>query len=285
MKVYEELYSHETDLTLDPIVDVKDAQQITRETLIPDRAHLLHHFLSNDECRYYIDKAEELGLEDVSNQKKYRNNSRCVVLSPQISEHIWKRLKDFISPIVVEKNDNKQVGMGFKLEGEWLPFGLNPCWRICKYTPGGHFGPHYDGAYWKNTSERSLMTLNIYLNGDFEGGTTNFLSENQTLSLTDNMFRASPENILFKVTPQAGTALIFNHMILHEGDVLQSNVKYIMRSDIMFRREVLEIDEKETKALEYLRQAQVLEQNGECEAAASLYRSAFKLCPGLEEAV
>jgi hypothetical protein len=41
---------------------------------------------------------------------------------------------------------------------------------------------------------------------------------------------AQEENILHRLKPEPGMALVFNHMILHEGERVQSGMKYIMRS-------------------------------------------------------
>jgi hypothetical protein len=41
------------------------------------------------------------------------------------------------------------------------------------------------------------------------------------------------------VVPKAGTALLFDHHLLHESRTLRSGVKYAVRSDVMFRREAL----------------------------------------------
>jgi hypothetical protein len=38
------------------------------------------------------------------------------------------------------------------------------------------------------------------------------------------------ENILHRLKPEPGMALVFNHMILHEGERVQSGMKYIMRT-------------------------------------------------------
>ena len=38
------------------------------------------------------------------------------------------------------------------------------------------------------------------------------------------------------VIPKAGTALIFNHDTLHEGLPVMEGVKYIIRTEIMYRR-------------------------------------------------
>jgi hypothetical protein len=211
--------------------------ELNQTTLIEDRAFLIHNFLSKEECAYYINNIETLGLEDLTYGKHYRNNTRCIALSNEISEYLWERLKPFIKPITVLPNDYKQIGKGYKLEGTWDPIGLNPCWRFCKYTPGGHFGPHYDGPYIINDNERSLQTLNLYLNSDFNGGSTNFVNENQSrLPGNNGKYYADEKNILLKIVPHTGLALIFNHHMLHEGQALESNVKYLMRSDVLFRR-------------------------------------------------
>lgn len=54
--------------------------------------------------------------------------------------------------------------------------------RLCRYLPGGHFAPHFDGPYVQDQNVRSLQTFMLYLNGDFEGGSTNFVDKKQTLN-------------------------------------------------------------------------------------------------------
>lgn len=53
--------------------------------------------------------------------------------------------------------------------------------RLCRYHPGGHFAPHYDGFYAKNSHERSMKTFMLYLNNEFQDGSTNFVDEKQQL--------------------------------------------------------------------------------------------------------
>jgi len=136
----------------------------------------------------------------------------------------------------------------------------------------------------RNSNERSLKTLNIYLNGGFEGGTTNFVKEEQSLLPGDNgMFRAEEKNILCRIVPTPGMALVFNHIILHEGEALRSGVKYLMRSDIMFQRQdPPNIDPKEQLALSLLSQAQTKEKEGQFSEATEYYKRAFRLWPALE---
>jgi hypothetical protein len=203
-----------------------------------------------------------------------------------ISEWLWERLKPIIEEINLLPDDYKQIGLGHRLEGHWKPIGLNDCWRMSKYVPGGHFGPHFDGPYIKDENNRSLKTLNIYLNGDFEGGTTNFIKEDQMLYKNEatGIHEAEKEKILCKIKPEAGMALIFNHHILHEGEALQTNHKYLLRSDIMYvREEPPALSDNEQEALEMLEKAKQCEDNCEFTKAITFYSKAFKLWPELEK--
>ena len=52
------------------------------------------------------------------------------------------------------------------LHGVWRLSRVNPMIRICRY-PGdgrGHFGPHQDSSFEVGLHERSLLTINGYLN-------------------------------------------------------------------------------------------------------------------------
>jgi len=75
---------------------------------------------------------------------------------------------------------------------------------------------HRDGSYKRSESEFSYYTFLIYLNEIYEGGETKF---------------ASGEII----TPKTGTVLIFEHSQRHEGTALISGIKYVLRSDIMYK--------------------------------------------------
>ena len=45
------------------------------------------------------------------------------------------------------------------------------------FRAGGHFSPHLDGPWVPHEDESSVFTVIIYLNSDFVGGGTIFLSE------------------------------------------------------------------------------------------------------------
>ncbi|KAL6066982.1 Fe2OG dioxygenase domain-containing protein [Balamuthia mandrillaris] len=306
-KAYED-----TDLTFEPLLAAEDLKPIRKVYLFApndggeehpssrssapsaaadsedpyESGFVLYNVLSPSECRYYIERAEALGLENCGYDTNYRNTDRVVANSEATSRLIWERIKDFIFDIDVEPKKAKcSVGKAYRLEGHWKAHQLNECWRLCRYKPGGHFAPHFDGTFIRSFHERSMKTFMLYLNGDFEGGTTNFVKEGQELYKDETgIYRAQEHNILQKLKPEPGMALVFNHRILHEGGQVLSNQKYIMRSDILFSRDPssVDIDPKEQEALRMLEQAEDLETERRAEEAARLYRSAFKLWPPLE---
>jgi len=57
----------------------------------------------------------------------------------------------------------------------------------------------------------------------FKGGCTNFLE-------------GVPGDLL-QVPPESGLLLVFQHNILHEGEELKSDRKYIMRSDVVYQQD------------------------------------------------
>jgi len=59
--------------------------------------------------------------------------------------------------------------------------------------------------------------LIVYLNNDFQGGETVF------------------SQLGIKITPQMGTAIMFNHSILHEGAKVLQGIKYIVRTDVSLK--------------------------------------------------
>lgn len=76
---------------------------------------------------------------------------------------------------------------------------------------------HFDGAFVRDDHEQSLVSFLVYLNDGFEGGETVF------------------PQIVRTIVPRAGMALLFQHRVLHEGAPVRSGVKYVLRSDLMYR--------------------------------------------------
>lgn len=131
-----------------------------------------------------------------------RNNTRVIFDDPALAAELFRR---------VEKDVPAQLD-------QWRIAGANERLRCYRYTVGQRFAPHADGAFYRSEDERSFFTFMIYLNDGFEGGDTDFLELRE------------------RVTPRAGLALFFQHPLIHEGCEVTAGTKYVLRSDLMYRR-------------------------------------------------
>lgn len=131
-----------------------------------------------------------------------RNNKRVIFDDDRFAGELYEKVKPFAPENI---QDGKLVGVNERIS----------CYE---YQPGQRFAPHSDGAFVRNEAERSFYTFMIYLNEDFEGGETAFL--------------VNPEKI---IKPRTGMALLFQHPIIHEGCEVTKGVKYVVRTDLMYK--------------------------------------------------
>lgn len=95
--------------------------------------------------------------------------------------------------------------------------GANPRLRLYRYGPGERHGAHWDTVVELEGGIQSLLTLVFYLNDGFEGGDTDF-----------------PE-LARRITPKTGSALLFQHRILHEAMAVRTGEKLVLRTDVLYR--------------------------------------------------
>jgi predicted 2-oxoglutarate/Fe(II)-dependent dioxygenase YbiX len=190
-----------------------------------DGIFVVHDFFTADECRHAIARSEAAGFGDAPInagfagqvvRKDVRNNDRVMIDDAPLARQLWDRLQPFV-PTTLE--------VGF---GRWVPIGLNERFRFYRYDPGQQFRWHYDGCFTRDTGEESQVTFMVYLNGDFEGGATEFNLRRQAMMRLDDP--------LLTVVAETGKALLFRHDILHQGATVTRGRKYVLRSDVMFRR-------------------------------------------------
>jgi hypothetical protein len=170
---------------------------------------LVEDFLTNEDCQNYINTGLEKGFEEAkvnidgeqTTFKGIRNNERILFFDNELATSLFNKVKTFLP----------KYEEGFEL------IGLNEMFRIYKYSIGERFKMHRDGSFKRSEKEQSRYSLIIYLNDDFEGGETEFKD-------------------LFKVEPKIGTALCFRHPHKHEGKLIKEGNKYVLRTDVMFRK-------------------------------------------------
>ena len=245
---------------------------------------VLRNVLSQAECQHFIEAGERLGLLDVKVDAKYRNMFRVATWGPEVADVVFKRIRPLISdPIIVtEATTTVHHDVLGATQGRWEPQHLNPAWRVCKYNAGGHFAPHYDGDHVLSSTEKSLQTCMLYLNGGFVGGGTNFLLPDAAMQEDEQGRKcASDESILLRVQPEAGMCIIFHHRVWHEGSALRESdsPKYMMRTEIMYTNvqptgAVRSAEDDEALAL--VRRAEDVEATDPA-AAMECWKKAFKL--------
>lgn len=169
------------------------------------------NFFSESECDDLIRSSEAMGYKEalirargqgeVMN-KDVRDNDRVIWDDFNMAETLFERVKDLLPQ---------------DIDG-WKPCGLNERFRFYRYKDGQKFKAHVDGAFKRSETELSFITLLIYLNEGFEGGSTFLITLN--------------ENII----PQKGMLLLFDHKILHSGLPVTEGVKYVIRTDVMYKK-------------------------------------------------
>jgi hypothetical protein len=145
--------------------------------------------LSPDECAALVARIEALGptVAPVSRAEGAvvdlgtRSNARVIFDDVELAARLLARVRARVPEEL----------MGMRVTG------ANERFRGYRYHPGQRFAPHYDGSFIRTETERSLYTLMVYLNEGFSGGETALLDLEET------------------VVPRTGTALLFQHPILH----------------------------------------------------------------------
>ena len=245
---------------------------------------MIDNLLSSAECAEIISKTNnyytDLEMEYLPTE---RDSKRLLNMNNEMTEIIYERIK-----IYVEKEHEKLnlKPFGFGVEGKWQPFGINPCFRHSVYNaPSIGFKPHRDSCYIENADIRSVLTIIIYLNGNFDGGETVFIKPNsdRIIEQTVDIELKNGYEIIHKIVPSAGKCVIFNHNVIHAGLDVYAGSKYIVRSDILFKR--VEWVENNTwkenelflKAIEYYREANNQEMKGNVVEAGKLYELGLSL--------
>ena len=160
-----------------------------------------------ERCRELISRSEAMGYEQARVQttrgqkliKEIRSNQRVIFKDIELADELWITIKP-ASPLRIGNSE---------------AIGLNELFRFYKYERGEHFRRHRDESYIRNDIEASYYTLLVYLNEEFEGGETNFGD--------------------LSISPKEGKGLIFRHDLEHEGGMISSGTKYVLRTDIMYR--------------------------------------------------
>jgi prolyl 4-hydroxylase len=158
--------------------------------------------LTEPDCAALIARAEASGFPPATiageRRAEVRNNDRRTLDDPALAADLWTRIAPFV-PMLPDATAT----------------GLNERMRFDRYQPGHRVAAHVDVPYHRSEVEQSRFTMLVYLNDGFDGGET--------------WFRRMP------IHPELGSALLFRHELEHEGAEVRRGVKYLLRTDVMYR--------------------------------------------------
>ncbi|KAL9652677.1 hypothetical protein ABK040_003979 [Willaertia magna] len=254
-----------------------------------DRCFTISHLLSEDECDGLVDFLNKFEFKSLTDEypKEYRNSERLLVISKTFSNLIWKRLKGYL-----KKEDLQNVRpYGFDNNGKWKAIGINECLRFSKYNEKSFFKAHMDGQFIRNDNEKSIYSVLIYLNERYYGGRTTLLKKVKEERLVNNNNNNGDLVMSFKklgkIDPKKGCAAVFNQDLYHEGGKVRYGYKYILRTDIMFKRVDSEsvprgiVNYKDEplfrKVKELVDKSNELEKNGQVKEATENYLKAQEI--------
>lgn len=206
-------------------------------------AAVFDQILKPSECQACIELSERKGYEQAlvntggGTQQlitDVRSSDRCIIDNDDFATLVWGRLKDRTEEIQTSYPQDFHMMALDKVfamkpsDGKlWKAYNVNERFRYLKYTDGHYFKPHYDGSYQHSETKQSFTTVMLYLNDTKEGS-----------GYTTLFTRDGRETHEHHVQPMAGSALIFQHNVKHAGGpVLPGDVKYAIRTDIMYTTE------------------------------------------------
>lgn len=153
------------------------------------------------ECAEFIALIERAGPRLATDNPIYRDQDRIIRDDPTIADDLYRRLQPQLPAHI----------------GPLARIGLNPRLRMYRYRPGQRFAPHTDHWYRRDERTITLLSVLVYFNEDFEGGETRF-----------------SEHLDRTVVPRAGSAVVFQHKLRHEGCEVRRGLKYAMRTDVLY---------------------------------------------------
>ncbi|CAF0772155.1 unnamed protein product [Rotaria sordida] len=222
-----------------------------RQLIDGERISIIPNILSADECQQLIARAEESGFKlsppsggghGRTHREDPRTNEYTVINDQSLADKLFKRVSPLLPPTLEWMADNAYFTKGIGGR-EWSIVGCVDRLRFYKYKKDEEYPEHMDGSYSRTITynnelqqsykQHSFLTLLIYLNDDFQGGETKFFPDKQHCRFLRDIENKQPVHV---IKPKQGMALINIHNILHEGSKVQSGIKYVLRTDILYQK-------------------------------------------------
>jgi NAD+ synthetase len=165
---------------------------------------------------------------------------RASSYSTQLSNILWRRLEGLL-PMIEHIPDGTSADAHDCMV--WRACGVSPLFRFIKYASDGTLVAHYDAPFDFGDGRRTLKSMIVYLTEGQAAGATRFVRDTQQNILAPqrdyaDWTRCAQDNeVIASFAPGPGSALIFNHRILHDSAPTKSTAeKIVMRADIVYEK-------------------------------------------------
>ena len=260
-----------------PVLLTSDEQVDARESAVL----VVDELLSPAECDVMWRTASDtFGLTSLTHSyvTTERQSDRLCILDCELTQLIWQRLGPFRTQLECPLFGSNALR-------------LNECWRLSRYTaPSVGFKPHFDSPYVPSASERSALSVVVYL---ADVGSTDFYFIPADSATADVVGLTTDEEIAVrggleryhKYTVQAkrGRCVIFPHDLLHAGAPVDAGTKWVLRTDVVFSVDDSDVSpamsagDHHSVALEWFREAQNQELDGNVLQASRLYERTLSM--------
>ncbi|KAK1315787.1 hypothetical protein QJS10_CPA05g00012 [Acorus calamus] len=203
---------------------IKPKSHLRSTLLKSDHLFTVENFFSAAESKAFVQVAESMGFGHQgslgpSKGEAFRDNDRISVEDPLLAHAIWE-------------SGLHSLFHNIRVHGK-VAVGLNPNIRFYRYKVGQRFGRHIDESVDLGGGRTTQYTLLIYLTGSLISKTKN----DQSLVGGETVFYNHRGGVVAEVAPVEGMALLHIHgynCMLHEARAVTKNVKYVLRSDVVF---------------------------------------------------
>jgi nicotinic acid mononucleotide adenylyltransferase len=188
-----------------------------------------HHWIFTDKHGKNHPQANDLTL------KSEPGSYRLSWYNTDFAEALYNRLKSHLD-ILLLSEDEVNHNADYENCKVWRPVGINPYMRFIKYTNNDTLVPHYDSPYTYNSSTKTLKSVVIYLTTTSSGSTCFIKEKPDAQGYQDWQNNTSPEDIITQINCVSGSALVFNHRMLHSAAPVVNEEKIIIRTDVIYEK-------------------------------------------------
>lgn len=160
---------------------------------------------------------------------------RTTFTDPGLAQALWEALRVHLPPYRLATLLSRFDSEPFPA---WRLVGVSPVFRVIAYEAGGLLVPHYDAPFHENGRRRTGMSVVIYLDQG-QGGELRFIRDSQSKAplsqcvLDDWDRTAQPDEVSQVLPTLPGSAVVFDHRLLHDSAPIVSGRKTLLRTDIL----------------------------------------------------